>query len=57
MRNAWDEFLKLLDRIEIRNKKVYDDLYKETIKNLEDFQKDAGDNKSLFQNNAPFNGK
>lgn len=37
LRSAWVEFGQLLDRIEIRNKKVYDDLYKETIKNLEDF--------------------
>lgn len=33
---------------------MHSDLYQETMKNLDDFQKDTSDNKALFQNNAPF---
>lgn len=44
----------MLERIEMRNTKVYNDLYLDTCKNLEDFKKDTQDNKIYFMANAPF---
>jgi len=44
----------MLEAIETRNQKVYNDLYHETNRNLEEFIKDAGDNKIHFSANAPF---
>lgn len=38
----------MLERMEVRNQKVYNDLYQDTMKNLDDFMKEASDNKVLF---------
>lgn len=44
----------MLDKYEERNNKVHMELYQDTLRNLEEFQKDAGDNKVHFMANAPF---
>ena len=43
MREAWENFQQMLDNIEQRNYKVRNDLYNETMKNLDEFNKEAGD--------------
>ncbi len=54
LRAAWTTFQEMLEKIEDRNQKVYQDLYQDTMRNLEEFYKDAGDNKVHFMANAPF---
>lgn len=54
LRDAWIKFGDMLERMEIRNQKVYNDLYQDTMKNLDDFMKEASDNKITFMANAPF---
>lgn len=54
LREAWMKFGDMLERMEVRNQKVYNDLYQDTMKNLDDFMKEASDNKITFMANAPF---
>jgi len=54
LREAWVKFGDMLERMEVRNQKVYNDLYQDTMKNLDDFMKEASDNKITFMANAPF---
>ena len=54
LRDAWQEFVAMLERIQKRNERVSSELYYETMKSLEDFTKETGDNKYAFQIHAPF---
>lgn len=54
LKAEWGEFCLMLERIKKRNEKVSTELYHETMKGLEDFMKETGDNKALFIGNAPF---
>eukprot|EP00825_Cyclidium_porcatum_P046190 TRINITY_DN71_c0_g1_i2.p1 TRINITY_DN71_c0_g1~~TRINITY_DN71_c0_g1_i2.p1 ORF type:complete len:652 (-),score=150.25 TRINITY_DN71_c0_g1_i2:404-2359(-) len=54
LREALNEFNLMLDSIEARNAKVYQEFFQETMKSLIEFQKDTSDNKIHFQANAPF---
>ena len=54
LREAFQEFSDMLVRIEKRNKQVHSDLYYETMKNLENFGKDASESKHSFIITAPF---
>jgi len=47
----------MLERIKKRNEKVSTELYHETMKGLEDFMKETGDNKALFIGNAPYHSR
>lgn len=53
LRDAWIKFGDMLERMEIRNQKVYNDLYQDTMKNLDDFMKEASDNKVSDVRNTP----
>ena len=55
LREEWQKFLGLLEREAETNKRVYNDLYYETIKGLENFMKDTSDNRDRFMKEAPFN--
>lgn len=55
LREEWQKFLSLLDREAETNKRVYNDLYYETIKGLENYMKDTSDNRDRFMKEAPFN--
>lgn len=54
LKENWLEFCDLLNKIEIRNNQVYQDFYKDTLKDLDNFNKECGDIKVQFSNNAPF---
>jgi hypothetical protein len=47
----------MLEKIKKRNEKVSTELYHETMKGLEDFMKETGDNKALFSGNAPYHSR
>jgi len=57
LKEAWTEFCAMLERIKKRNEKVSTELYHETMKGLEDFMKETGDNKALFIGNAPYHSR
>lgn len=54
IREAWSNFNVMLDRIQARNLKVHNDLYMDTQKGLDEFMKETGDTKVVFQSNAPY---
>ena len=54
LREEWQKFLALLEREAETNKRVWNDLYYETIKGLENFTKDTSDNRDRFMKEAPF---
>lgn len=54
LKDAWTEFCAMLERIEVRNQRVYQELYNETNKNLEEFMKEGSECKIVFSANAPY---
>ena len=54
LREAWQSFNVMLERIQQRNQKVHNDLYLETQKDLEEFVKETIDSKIVFSSYAPY---
>ena len=54
LREAWQSFNVMLERIQQRNQKVHNDLYLETQKDLEEFVKETSDSKIVFSSYAPY---
>jgi len=54
LKEAWTQFCLMLDEKEGRNLRVYQELYNETNKNLEEFMKEGAECKIVFSANAPY---
>jgi len=54
LRQEWNDFCVMLDKAQLTIHKSYNELYLDQSKKLDDFQKESSENKTRFQNDAPF---